>query len=200
MKEKVLIEAYKDTMGFFRDKIKKILSDKKLNIDEATEFYVVNLLTSLSHVPSASSQCDHRQALALILAKASDAQNLQEKFLGFKTLGDQALFISGFFSDSLKEKIVDVDYYMTMGIHAYQVLSGLSTHRQFSSVFLEMAMKFHFLVDALAELSEECQMTSNEDLLRVYDRWSTTKSERLLQILRDGGLDPLQIKKEKKFH
>ena len=143
---------------------------------------------------------DHGQALALILARAYEAQSVQEKFVGLKTLGDQALFVSGFFSDSLKEHIVDIDYYISMGAHAYQALSRLSTRPEFSAIFLELAMKFHFLVDTLAELSEGFQVTSNKDLLRTYDRWTSTKSERLLQKLRDAGLDPMHLKEEKKFH
>lgn len=195
-----MIEPYNNTMNFFRDKIKKILSGKKLSIQESTEFYVVNLLSSLSKPIDSQSQSDHEQALALLLARACDAPSAHQRFVSFKTLGDQALFVSGMFSDSLKEKIVDIDYYVNMGSHAYQVLSNLSSHSEFSSVFTEMAMKFNFLVDMLAELSEEFQTTSNEDLLRMYERWVCTKSDRLLKKLREEGLDPYHVQKEKKLH
>ena len=37
-KEEILIEPHKDTMHFFRNKIKQILSNKKLSIQESPNF------------------------------------------------------------------------------------------------------------------------------------------------------------------
>lgn len=197
-----MIENHKDTMQFFRQKIKKILSSKKVSIQEPTEFYVVQLLSSFSSPQGISQHQDYNQdeALALLLARAMEAQNPHERFAGFKALGDRSLFISGIFGDSLKEKIVNLNYYAQMGQHAYQVLSQISAHNNFSEIFMEIASKFHFLVDTLSELSEEFYMTSNEDILNVYERWVQLKSDRLLKKLIKQGVDPFHEIKKKNIH
>ena len=58
-----------------------------------------------------------------------------------RQIGDVSLFISGFFSDSLRRKLVDVDYYVSIGGYAYNALSRVETDT-FSPVFAELATKF----------------------------------------------------------
>ena len=74
--------------------------------------------------------------------------------------------MSGFFSDSLQRKLVDVDYYVTIGGIAYNALSRIETDT-LSPVFAELAEKFVGFVDVLSEVSERTSCTSNADLLRL---------------------------------
>jgi len=187
---------------YFRDQIKKILSTKKCSIQEATEYYIVTLLHALTHVDqeSESRPVDCEIPLALLYAKACEADNVFEKYQHLKILGDHALFVSGLFGDSLKNQIVDIDYYIGMGSNAYQILTSISVNKEFSDIYGELSLKFDFMVDILSELSEEFHATSNHDLLRLYERWTYTKSDRLLRKLRNKGMDPLMVSGEKKCH
>jgi hypothetical protein len=95
-----------------------------------------------------------------------------------------ALFVSGFFADSFNRKLVDVDYYVSIGGHAYNALSRVETDT-FSPVFAELAEKFVGFVDVLSEVSERTSCASNADLLRLYEKWLKTGSRRSGQLLVD---------------
>src|SRR5207244_1985597 len=106
-----------------------------------------------------------------------------------KEIGDLTLFTSGFFSDSLRGKLVDIDYYVSMGGTAYTALSRYETDT-FSPVFAELAEKFIAFVDVLSEVSERTSCASNADLLRLYERWLKTGSRRSCQLLLERGVVP----------
>jgi len=104
-----------------------------------------------------------------------------------KHIADHSLFVSGFFSDSLNRKLVDVDYYVSIGGYAYTALSRYETDT-FSPVFAELAEKFVGFVDVLSEVSERTSCASNGDLLRLYEKWLKTGSRRSGQLLIERGV------------
>ena len=106
-----------------------------------------------------------------------------------KHIGDASLFISGFFSDSLRRKIVDVDYYVQIGAVAYTALSRREADT-FSPVFAELARKFVHFVDVLSEVSERSACNSNADVLRIYERWLKTGSPSSGRLLVKRGVVP----------
>ncbi|MBI5810676.1 MAG: hypothetical protein HZB21_05770, partial [Deltaproteobacteria bacterium] len=112
-------------------------------------------------------------------------------------LGDISLFTSGFFSDSLKRKIVDMDYYISMGASAYASLAAMHKDERgaalMAGLFAELSDKFKVFVDVLAEVSEITSLTSSKDVLRVYERWLRTKSKRAERTLRALGIEPLEV-------
>ena len=106
-----------------------------------------------------------------------------------REIGDASLFISGFFSDSLRRKLVDVDYYVSIGGSAYTALSRFDADT-LSPVFGELAENFVGFVDVLSEVSERTSCTSNADLLRLYEKWLKTGSRRSGQLLVERGVVP----------
>jgi hypothetical protein len=121
-----------------------------------------------------------------------------------KQLADFALYISGFFQDSLSGKLVDVDYYIQMGGNAYHRLHDLSRFRgsgeAFGETFLELALNFIKYVDVLSEISEKSNLLTASDLLRLYEKWLSTRSTRLLKKLEELGIQPLRIPKPEWKH
>lgn len=183
-------------MDFFRSTVQTILQNRKFHICETTEFYVVNLLTqAVRSVCEPHEKTTTEQPLAILFGKAFSTTDPNEKYQLLKLLGDQSLYISGFFSDSLNRKMVDIDYYISMGSQAYGHLSDISKRTSkddfFIQVYGELAEKFTGLVDMIAEISEKSNITNNLDVLRVYERWLYTKSHRLLKMLREQGIDPI---------
>jgi hypothetical protein len=126
--------------------------------------------------------------LAVRLARALERGGIQQR-ADLKEIGDVALFVSGFFSDSLNRKLVDVDYYVSIGGCAYNVLSRVETDT-FSPVFAELGEKFVGFVDVLSEVSERTSCASNSDLLRLYEKWLKTGSRRSGQLLVERGVVP----------
>jgi hypothetical protein len=57
-------------------------------------------------------------------------------------------------------------------------------------VFDELSGKFAAFVDVLNEVSEQSALTSNSDLLRLYERWLRTGSRRSGDVLAARGIVP----------
>jgi hypothetical protein len=172
---------------YFKELVEGALARQGLAAQELTAFYVVHLLASFLQRPPEDLAGDDAP-LAVRLGRALECGGFEQR-VNLKQIGDQSLFISGFFSDSLNRKLVDVDYYASIGGYAYQALSRVETDT-FSSVFAELGDKFVGFVDVLSEVSERTGCSSNGDLLRLYEKWLKTRSHRAGQLLVERGVVP----------
>jgi hypothetical protein len=172
---------------YFKELVDGALSHQGLATQELTAFYVVQLLTSFLQRPASGDDADETP-LGFRLARALESGGIRQRS-SLKHIGDVALFVSGFFSDSLNRKLVDVDYYVSIGGCAYSALSRIETDT-FSPVFAELGTKFVGFVDVLSEVSERTSCTSNVDLLRLYEKWLRTGSRRSGQLLVERGVVP----------
>jgi hypothetical protein len=169
---------------YFKELVEGALVRQRIAADELTAFYVVHLLAGFLRRPAEEDEAP----LAFQLARALESGGVQQR-ASLKQIGDLSLFISGFFSDSLRRKLVDVDYYVSIGGSAYNALSRCET-AAFSPVFAELSEKFVGFVDVLSEVSERTSCASNLDLLRLYGRWLKTGSPRSGQLLVERGVVP----------
>jgi hypothetical protein len=128
------------------------------------------------------------EPLALRLRRALESGGMEQR-ARLRNLGDFSLFTSGFFSDSLNRRSVDLDYYVSMGEYAYGSLSRRDSDA-FGQVFTELARKFVAYMDVLADVSERTGGSGSTDVLRLYERWLRTGSARDGQRLADRGLVP----------
>ena len=172
---------------YFKELVDGALTHQGLATQELTAFYVVQLLTSFLQRPAAGRDGDEAP-LAFRLAQALESGGVQQRSR-LRHIGDVALFVSGFFSDSLNRKLVDIDYYVSIGGCAYNALSRVETDT-FSPVFAELGTKFVGFVDVLSEVSERTSCSSNADLLRLYEKWLKTGSRRSGQLLVERGVVP----------
>jgi hypothetical protein len=99
--------------------------------------------------------------------------------------------MSGFFSDSFRRSVVDVDYYKSMGEYAYGSLSR-SEDDAFAEVFRELSRKFVGFMDVLSDISEHTTLGKSTDVLRLYEKWLRTGSQRDGQRLVEHGILPNQ--------
>ena len=171
---------------YFKELVDGALEHQGLVANELTSFYVVHLLTGF--IERRTREHPDDEPLGVQLARALESGGLEQRTT-LKQVGDVSLFVSGFFADSLRRKLVDVDYYASIGGVAYQALSRYETDA-FSPVFAELAAKFVAFVDVLSEVSERSACASNMDLLRLYERWLKTGSRRSGQLLVERGVVP----------
>lgn len=169
---------------YFKELVDGALANQRMRAGELTAYYVVNLLAGFLQRPA--DQDD--EPLALRLVRALESSGMQQR-ASLREIGDVSLFISGFFSDSLRRKLVDVDYYVSIGGSAYTALSRIDADA-LSPVFGELAEHFGRFVDILSEVSERTSCTSNADLLRLYEKWLKTGSRRSGQLLVERGVVP----------
>jgi len=172
---------------FFKELVDGALAHQGLAANELTAFYVVQLLANFVERRASGTE-DDTAPLALRLAHALETGGSRQRTT-LKQIGDFSLFVSGFFSDSLNRKVVDVDYYVSIGGYAYTALSRSETDT-FSTVFAELAEKFVGFVDVLSEVSERTSCASNADVLRLYEKWLRTGSRRSGQLLIERGVVP----------
>ena len=203
------IQTVANLKEFFRDALQDALSHQHVAVEGETEHYVVNLLTlfadadALYDKPAGKSDRTRLKPLALMLGEALDAPTQEAKLRGLQRLGDVSLFVSGFFAAGFARKLVDIDYHIAMGGHAYGTLAENcppTRGRTMRQVFAELAAKFVPMVDALNEISESAYQHSAQDRLRLYELWVKTGSERSRQLLRKLGLEPAPAARSRLSH
>jgi hypothetical protein len=169
---------------YFKELVDIAMQHQRLAARELTSFYLVNLLTGFVHLDASQE----REPLGIRFVKALQAGGAIQRD-GLRQVGDRSLFISGFFSDSLNRRLVDVDYYIALGERAYGSLARQSDDT-LADVFDELAEKFSGFVDVLGEVSERTALSSNKDLLRLYEKWLRTRSPRSGDLLVERGIVP----------
>ena len=170
----------KSAHEWFREMVADALSARRLEVQEVTEFYLVNLLAGfLERERLFVAQEDGAAAaepLALILLRALEGDR-RTRAAALRRLGDTARGVSGCFGDSLARRSVDVDYYIAMGERAYGTLA--ETERGLVDLYRELAARFGLFVDLFAEIAELSDLRSNRGLVRLYRRFLATRAARV---------------------
>jgi hypothetical protein len=180
-----------DLTVFFRQEVVAARSEVGVKMSDLTEYYLVNLLCDFSKRGGGTDPGS--EPLAMMYKRATEA-DMAERVQLLKNLGDVALYVAGFFTDFIEKSLVDVDYYISMGGNAYGNLSGLVGSQRHGDTFAELygqlSVKFTELVDVLNQISERSHTKSDTDadLLKLYDRWARTGSERIRKVLLERGL------------
>jgi hypothetical protein len=169
---------------YFKELVESAMSHQGMAAREMTSFYLVNLLAGYVHPNSAEGD----EPLGIRFAKALQSGGATQRD-GLRRVGDLSLFISGYFADSLNRSLVDVDYYISLGERAYGSLARQGDET-FADVFDELSEKFVAFVDVLGEVSERTSLSSNTDLLRLYERWLKTGSRHRGELLVRQGIVP----------
>ena len=182
---------------FFRTSVDDAAERQGVAIEPQTTQYVVNLLTLYSRSEALydhDGECYGLRPLALMLADAAQAESTAARSHHLQRIGDVALFVSGFFIDSLAERAVDVDYYIHMGGNAYGSLSdelrGTFRGIAFSDIYRELAAKFGQVVDVLNDVRDGGNTTPS-DVQRLYEVWRKTGSQRAKTQLESLGITPM---------
>ena len=183
---------------FFRDAFHEASEHQHLDIDEQVEQYVVNLLTMFSR---ADALYEHTpdglriKPLVHMLAEALEAPSATARQRGLQRLGDVSLFVAGFFARSFARKLIDIDYHIAMGGNAYSSLADSmqrsQSGRSIAATYAQLADKFQRLVDALNEVSEMAYVHTDTDILRLYEIWMKTGSQRAHGLLNRLGVQPV---------
>lgn len=181
---------------FFRDSVDAALAANKVAVDHHTAHYVVNLLTLFTRAETlheGEPPGPVRRPLALMLAAAAEVPPGDARNAALKRMGDVALFIAGFMTEALDRSPVGLGYYVRMGGGAYHTLAlslpANARGRAYAPVFAELSARFTDLVDVLNEVRHAAG-SRDQDLLRLYDLWLATGSQRAARLLRALGVQP----------
>ena len=180
-------------MEFFKEQLERAMEHQKVNTSAFTEHYLVSLLASCVRgdgLPPPEPGYDETP-LAMLYAQALRTSGRERARL-LRTMGDSALFVSGFFADSLTRTLVDLAYYRAMGGQAYARLSREHANLGYApEVFFELSGRFTEFADVLAEVSEATRLVSDRSVLQLYERWVQTGSRRAAVLLAEKGIAPV---------
>jgi hypothetical protein len=178
----LLITQPKD---YFREMVGGAFEARKLKTIPLAQEYMVGVLV---HYIFADKLENNPTLAEMMLEATSSSTGIRTDRL--KQLGDLALYVSGFFGDSLSRKLVDIDYYANMGGLAYTTLSQHTADNDFRMVFREYGDNFLDFVEVLTYISHQTQVQTDQNLLRLYDRYLKTGSRIAREQLVEKGIVP----------
>ncbi len=194
MKSKLTLVT--EPRAFFYEQITQALQDLRVSAIPETEFYLVNLLNQFVsaenlYIRDADGHM-REEPLAMMLKEAIETPTSSNQRLMFRHVGDVSLYTAGYFQESLHRKSAPIDYYITLGGQAYQQVARREDLGAKQKMFEELSTKFSAFVDVLSRVGEKTNfLAQNErDLLRVYEIWLKTKSERAAKALQEAGITP----------
>ncbi|MCB0342389.1 MAG: hypothetical protein H6626_11855 [Pseudobdellovibrionaceae bacterium] len=182
------------TKEFFTEMVSDALGHRKIQTYPMVKLYLVDLLdfyvlTENLYDRSEADKDRQPSTLAEMYLTAANSESNKKREL-LKRLGDTALYVSGFFGDSLQRKLVDIDYYAEIGGSAYGTLAHHTLEDNYAMVFKEFSKRFMDYVDVLTYISQKALVQNNKDLLRLYDRYLLTGSKLAEEQLLEKGLLP----------
>jgi hypothetical protein len=191
MRERVIRDE--TAAAFFHEQLLEAMKHQRVCASAFTECYVVNLLAAFARgeaLPGREPGFDETP-LAILYARALETSGWERAQL-LRVTADTALFVSGFFADSLPRGGAGLRYYVALGRQAYARLGDALERdaRVATRVFTELAGRFREFVDLLTEVSERTMVATPASLVRLYERWRETGSPRAAVLLAEQGLTP----------
>jgi hypothetical protein len=201
----VEIDVCGDLREFFGEVVECVQRSEHYDATCAAQMYVVALLADYAACGPAGSET-LSQPLTSLLDQAMRVGG-RERFERLRTIGDGVLYVTGFFSDYLENRGLEVDYYSAFGAQAYDVagrmlepgglarmVQGPSDGVGTATVLSELARKFRMFVALIRDVADALYASSarsDRTTLQVYERWRRTGSPALAHALAERGLIPL---------
>lgn len=185
--------------GFFYEVVEDAIKTRRVQVTEGTTSYLVSLLSGFAR-PDLRAEETMDRPLAFLLDEALHEASPAERFERLRSLGDGVLYSCGFFADHFEARGVDQSYLVAIGSTAYGAASTMlapSLQRQQDEaridIFGELASKFSSCVEVIADVADVTVAkgaAGSKGLLKLYERWLKTGSNRLAKTLSSQGLVP----------
>jgi hypothetical protein len=191
------IVAAQSVSHFFGEAVEEAIRVRGVDVTDCATRYVVGLLADYAHPDRRAGEALERP-LTLLFDEALRATQPAERFERLRTLGDGVLYGCGFFGDHFTARGVDPKYLRGLGTRAYEAVSSMLMRggtEEWSGpdLFAELAGKFDGFVEVLADVADTTIAMGTETsrgLLKIYERWLRTGSERLAGALTAQGVVP----------
>lgn len=177
----------------FSEVVKEACQNRQIKAQPAVEVYLVQLLQyyldskNLYRSSHEDSSEKPPETFAEMYLQAINAENNKKKEL-MRTLADRSLYLTGFFGDSLQRKTVDIEYFAEIGSAAYSNLHAWTKEDSLSYVYKTFSKRFMDFVEVLNYISEKSLVQSDQNVLRLYDRYLRTGSQLAREKLNELGV------------
>jgi hypothetical protein len=190
-------------LEYFRERVVDAMQRQKVETSAFTEYYLVDLLARWAEGRATAAPPPDTDAmpLSVLYLRALNAASRERARL-LRAMGDTALFVSGFFPESVVDRVGDLRFYHRLGGDAYRRLSREADDRGAFApdVFSELAARFREFADVLTLVSEASRSSSPSSVLRLYERWLQTGSRLMAERLAREGVVPLDSPAEGSVH
>lgn len=194
------IVATTSVSAFFEEAVEDAMKARSVSASAPARSYVVALLADLAK-PGSPVERTLERPLTLLLDEALHTPELGERFERLRTLGDGVLYSSGFFADHFEARGVDTRYLIGIGRTAYDsagaiIMGGAmddapeGKEKSGLDVFRELSTGFASFVDVIGEVANATiarGVATSRGLLKLYERWLKTRSDRLADTLSSHG-------------
>jgi hypothetical protein len=183
-----------DVNSFFGEAVGSALSSNRVEASSGAKEYLVGVLVDFAQRSEVASSLNRPVAFQLDEALSAPPA---ERFERLKGVGDNSLYVSGFFHEHLNARGVDSAYVARLGSTAYGVAAGMlgGGDGGVGDLFQELASRFGGFTRALREVADAFFADSARDaasLVKVYERWCRTGSKPLGRALAAQGLLPVR--------
>jgi hypothetical protein len=187
------IVAAQSVSGFFHEVVEDAMKARRVEATDGATRYLVALLADYAHPDNRAGETLERP-LTLLLDEALRAPEPADRFERLRVIGDGVLYGCGFFGDHFEARGVDPKYLHGLGTRAYGAASSmLRVGQEGPDLFGELADRFDVFVEVVAEVADATIAMGTESsrgLLKLYERWLKTGSERLASALTSHGVVP----------
>lgn len=186
--ETARIECHASLGAYFHETLTRALAARGITAPEDTEFYLVSLLEGLGHDTRALSRT--LVDMSIELERSAPAQRLSR----LRSVGDQALSVSGLFDVHLERRGIARSYVVDMGVRAYRGASQLARtsrercERARAEVFCDLSERFQTYAEVLEGVRESTVLGTPDDVLALYERFCRTGSPALAERLLAHGV------------
>ena len=187
------IIAADSVSGFFEEVVLDAIKSRHVEATGGATSYLVGLLADYAHPDPRAGEALARP-LAFLLDEALHTPEPAERFERLRTLGDAVLYSCGFFGDHFEARGLDQRYLFGIGTTAYGG-AGAMLQASKDGLFAELAAKFGVFVDVLTDVADSTTAMgagTPQTLLKVYERWLKTGSDKLAHALTQHGLVPVR--------
>lgn len=180
----------------FSEAVKEAIENKQIKTQPAVEVYLIQLLRhylesknfNLSHQTDSGQKPPETFAEMYLQALNSEDARRHELM---RAVADKTLYLTGFFSDSLQRRTMDIDYYVEIGSAAYFNLHTWCKEDTLAHVYKTFSSRFMDFVEVLNYISEKSMIQSDQNVLKLYDRYLRTGSELARDKLIELGVVPV---------
>ncbi len=194
MKSESAVETATTVYDFFQTEVSRHVTELHKTVPAEAQVYVANLCSRFMKSDAFFVQVEGKsdiEPFALMLKRALECEDDTLRLQTLRHLGDTALYTSGFLSERVERRGIDVDYVIGMGGMAYQGVSHLmnrtGARRTMGPLYESLAKHFRDFVQVLWEVADRARVGSATSLLKLYESWRSTGSERFERKLVQSG-------------
>jgi hypothetical protein len=181
--------------GFLAQEIENAEEKLRIQLSPYSKLYLLHLMKRLSEDEDFfCSEVLKERPLGVLLLEAVH-KDIFGKIRNLKIVGDLSLVFSGLFPEFLTRRMVDIDYFMSLGRKSYSLLSDTysqyRTKRELFILYSQLVAEFFYLTEIMTEISDDMNFLDRSNIENINARWRKTGVAKYLEILSQNEIVPI---------